>query len=213
MAGNIQVQEYALACEQPHFGGLALFAIKRQKPNAAITSLLDLGCGACVYHSELYGLYPNAKILGIDASSRMLDEAKKYSDPTKTSLALRNLSDTPQSTEKFELIFSSLVLHQLQDPSKMWERVKQYGGAGTRFVIFDLLRAANPDSAQHAVDTLTPYPLFGATFREDFRRSLLAAFTLQEIDRQLKDAGLLSSFHVTEATPGCGVVCVEGVLS
>lgn len=207
------MQEYALACEQPHFGGPALFAIKRQKPNSAIASLVDLGCGACVYHSELYDLYPNAKILGIDASSRMLDEAKKYIDPAKTSLVLRNLSDAPHPTEKFDLIFSSLVLHQLQDPSKMWERVKQYGKAGTRFVVFDLLRPANPDSAQHAVDTLTPSPQFGDTFREDFRRSLLAAFTQQEIARQLEDAGLLSSFYINEAAPGCNVVCVEGVLS
>jgi SAM-dependent methyltransferase len=204
MLSETQVTQYAEACAFPgQFGGLAVYAIKRLDTDETVRSILDLGCGPCVYHPALYNVYPNALISAYDASPQMIAQASEYVNPEKTTLNLFNISDAEQSTSKFDLVFSSLVLHQLSNPLQLWEAVKHFGNPGSKFVVFDLLRIEGDDNAKQAVDNFIPVDMFGATFREDFKRSLLAAFTVDEITNQLEEAGLIATLHRIKAIELC----------
>jgi len=212
MISEEQVSQYAKACAY-FSGGLALFAVERLGIDTTIRSVADLGCGPCVYHVKLYTAFPNAAITAYDGSPQMLAEADKYIDPKKTTLKLLNFSDVNQSEARFDFVLASLVLHQLGDPLQLWAAIKHFGCTGAKFVVFDLVRVDDNESACHLVDALTPSNVFGDVFREDFKNSLRAAFTINEIKKQIDESGLTANVHRMEIAPGFVAVCVEGILS
>jgi SAM-dependent methyltransferase len=214
MVDDVQVQEYTEACSYPSlFGGLALYAIKRMNGDETARTVADLGCGPCLYHQDFYALFPNATVSAYDASQAMLEEAAKNINSDKTKLIAFNINDVAQSEDRFDVIFSSLVLHQLHDPGRLWAAVKNLGAPGTKFVVFDLLHIDDDAKAEAAIDALIPKGLFGSVFRQDFRRSLRAAFSIEEIYGQIGAAGLSATVHTIELSAGCAAVCVEGTLS
>jgi ubiquinone/menaquinone biosynthesis C-methylase UbiE len=210
MVGDAQVAQYAEACAHPAlYGGLAIHAIRRLDVDESITSIADIGCGPCVYHSELYTAFPSAMITAYDASPKMLDKAAEYIDPKRTTLCQSSIHAISESAVKFDFVFSSLVLHQLADPLQLWAAVKLLGRSGAGFAIFDLLRVEG-EAADEAVDAFTPGGIFGETFCGDFKNSLRAAFTLDEIAQQLQQAGIVAATQQIDIAHGVALICITG---
>lgn len=108
------------------------------------------------------------------------------------------------------MVISSLCLHQLPDANALWETVKHVGKPGASFAVFDLIRVDDDASAWCVVNSFTPYGQ--EVFKQDFKNSLRAAYTAEEVNSQLAAAGLTGSIKVFEVHPGCSVFCVIGQL-
>lgn len=151
-------------------------------------SMADLGCGPCGYHQQIYTEYPSAQITAYEASDLMLEKAATHVNPNKTTLVKSFLPDTNLPTQAFDLVISSLFLHQLPDAAVNWNAIKQLGKPGASFIVFDLIRVEDETTCWDIVNGFTPDA--PQAFKQDFFNSLRASFTVPEIEQQLTTAGL-----------------------
>jgi len=76
-------------------------------------SILDLGCGDGALTAQLSELVPNGSVLGIDASTGMLEVAEQHERPN---LEFRRLDiNEMKFRDEFDLIFSNAALHWVKD--------------------------------------------------------------------------------------------------
>jgi SAM-dependent methyltransferase len=92
-------------------------------------------------------------------------------------------------------VLSNSLLHHLHDPQVLWRSVSQLAVPGACVYIKDLRR---PSSAQAALELqrlhLADAP---AVLQNDYIASLHAAFTPEEVELQLQEAGLADQLQVT----------------
>ena len=75
--------------------------------------ILDLGCGDGVLTAELNKLVPDGFVLGIDASTSMIDTARK-SGAKNLSFRVQDINNLDFENE-FDLVFSNATLHWVKD--------------------------------------------------------------------------------------------------
>ncbi len=80
-------------------------------------NILDLGCGTGTVAIIVSELYPNAKIIGIDASPQMIAIAEKkiYMSESNIDFIIALAEKLPFNDHKFDLIYSFEVFHHLPD--------------------------------------------------------------------------------------------------
>ena len=98
------------------------------------------------------------------------------------------LGKDPLPRADYDLIVSNSLLHHLHHPESLWHSLPAMAGPGTPVAIADLRRPASRDEARalllrHMADA-------PAVLQRDFHASLLAAFTVDEVQQQLQTAGL-----------------------
>jgi SAM-dependent methyltransferase len=163
-------------------------------PDRSTGDVLDLGCGPAGIPIRLASARPALRITGLDASGPMLAEARAAVEGTglrgTIALVRARLPDLPFPLHRFEAVISNSLLHHLPDPSVLWRAAVAAARRGAALLVMDLLRPESRDAARDLVDR------YAATetelLRRDFYRSLLAAFTLDEVADQLAHAGLAS---------------------
>ncbi len=110
--------------------------------------ILDLGTGTGETARLLLDLHPRAKLVGIDVSAAMLDEARRALPADRTDLHVGRLEDTlPQGP--FDLVVSALAVHHLEAHGKrdLFRRVAHALRPGGRFVLGDVVVPERPDDA------------------------------------------------------------------
>ena len=117
----------------------------------------------------------------------MLEKAKSKITANVT-LENRNIPDLT-ITQKYDGIISSMLLHQLAEPSVLWDTVKQVGKEGTKVLIMDMVRVEDLNTRLNILNTYSPEDKF-QQFRTDFNNSMQAAFTVSEVEQQLQEADL-----------------------
>lgn len=100
---------------EPMNRGLRLIGIGMFRPRKGMT-ILDVGCGTGV-HLELYRRY-ECGLFGVDASESMLEVAKKRLGKG-ADLRLANACEMPFSDGSFDLVISMLVLHEMDQESRL----------------------------------------------------------------------------------------------
>ncbi len=196
MEDESQVKAYAEAdFEVPHNDFIQQLKTFIDNPEFSGTAL-DLGCGPGDISSRFANAFPLSKVHALDGSESMLAYAKSALPPDladRISFIKGLLPDVILPQPGYEIIFSNSLLHHLPDPQVLWQTIKKYSRPGTRIIIMDLLRPANVKSAQMMVDN------YAATepeiLQRDFYHSLLAAFSLKEINAQLALADLSVNLH------------------
>jgi 2-polyprenyl-3-methyl-5-hydroxy-6-metoxy-1,4-benzoquinol methylase len=186
-----QVNAYAEAdFEKPHSEFIQRLKAFVNEPKFS-GKALDLGCGPGDISRRLAKAFPLCKIDAIDGSKAMIDYAVNASSPefkSRLNFIHGKLPDTELSVEHYDIILSNSVLHHLPDPQILWQVVKKYSKPGTRIVIMDLLRPGSVSMARTLVE------MYAITepkiLQQDFYNSLLAAFTLKEINAQIAQAGV-----------------------
>ena len=153
---------------------------------------LDLGCGPGDITVRFARAFPGSRIDAVDGSLPMLEQARRQL-PEELQRQIvyvhGKLPDVHLPRQEYDIIFSNSLLHHLPDPSVLWKTLLKYAKPGARIALMDLLR---PDSEQQAGTLLTLYAANETKIlQRDFYNSLLAAFTVEEIERQLADAGLI----------------------
>ncbi|MDA0716684.1 MAG: class I SAM-dependent methyltransferase [Cyanobacteria bacterium] len=169
-----------------------------EDPGAA---LLDLGCGTGNISLLLANRWPNAKVLGLDGAPRMLAVARQravdQADLCKRlrfEQALLPLAAAGDLEACFSAVVCNSLLHHLHEPAVLWQTVAQLGGPGAFVYVQDLRR---PDNAE-AVEALVAAEMASApeVLRGDYRASLYAAFTPEEVEQQLEQARLNTQLQV-----------------
>lgn len=152
---------------------------------------LDLGAGPGDIAIRAALARPDWKITALDLSDVMIVEARRAIDGAGLGanvFALKADScDTRLPERSFDVIFSNSLLHHVADAARMWREVKRLAAPGATIFVRDLFRPPSEARAKELVELHAD----GHTEvqRELFFRSLLAAYTPDEIRAQLNDAG------------------------
>lgn len=152
---------------------------------------LDLGCGPGNISRRFAKTFPMATIYAVDGSQAMLDYAVDSIQPdmqSRLNFIHGKIPEVVLPESGYDLIFSNSLLHHLPDPQVLWQTVKRSSYPKTKIIVMDLLRPETIEIATMLVET------YAATepeiLKRDFYYSLLAAFTIEEINAQLSEAGL-----------------------
>ena len=185
-----QAQAYADAdFSQPHDHFVRLF--RKTFPNFDDRNSfgLDLGCGPCDVTLRWARDWPHLRIHAVDGASAMLTQGRK-----KLAVALEvgnrirlihyQLSQLTLPHQNYTAIISNSLLHHLHDPNTLWQTVKRYADPETLIFIMDLMRPVDRSQAQNLVRTYAENE--PKILKTDFFNSLLAAFSIQEVEAQLQ---------------------------
>ncbi|MCT0216121.1 methyltransferase domain-containing protein [Synechococcus sp. CS-1330] len=167
------------------------------------TALLDLGCGPGNISLLLAARWPAAKVLGIDGAPRMLAVARErlaealpeLAERLSFEQALLPLAAAGELEVHFSAVVCNSLLHHLHDPAVLWQTVAQLGAPGAFVYVQDLRRPASAEAVEALVATeMSSAP---EVLRRDYRASLHAAFSPEEVQKQLEQAGLAAQLQVT----------------
>lgn len=157
---------------------------------------VDLGCGPGNISERLMRKWPSASVIGIDGAEAMLTVA---CDRQRQAVDLQNLeykciplgdiaAGKLSLPRQADLIVSNSLLHHLHNPQLLWQSLKLLCRPHAFVFHRDLRR---PASEQHVQDLQLRYLYKAPTIlKRDFLASLHAAFTVEEVSKQLVQAGL-----------------------
>ena len=105
-------------------------------PQKEQLSILDMGCAYGFVTKDRFAKIPNAKVIGVDRSEILIDYAKENSMFNGASYYVLDLEDEEvidnlyeimqkENIEKFDIIFASLVIHHLKNPSKLLRNIRK----------------------------------------------------------------------------------------
>ena len=156
-------------------------------------AFLDLGCGPADITIRLAKAYPNNLFCGVDGSAAMLKYAHEALSRNgdlmnRIKLVEGYIPGAPIPQQPYGAIISNSLLHHLPNPQALWQTIKQYAQPGTLIFVGDLFRPVSQDEAHRIVETYSPNE--PEVLKKDFYNSLLAAFTPDEVEDQLRQAGI-----------------------
>ena len=115
-------------------------------------------------------------------------ETREQGLEQRVELRFGYLPDTDLPIHRFHTLISNSLLHHLKDPAVLWESIKKLGAPQAVVFVMDLLR---PASRQQAEQLVSEYAAAEPeVLQTDFFNSLLAAYRIPEIRRQLQQHGL-----------------------
>lgn len=192
-----QAKAYAEAdFSQPHENFVDLFKeyFSRQSNGQALKgNVLDLGCGPGDVTIRFAKRFPDCSILAVDGANAMLELGKKAVEAEglsdRISFQKLYLPDERIDAQDFQAIISNSLLHHLNDPQSLWQTVKSNAQEGTFLFVMDLMRPRNERGAKELMqEYASDEP---EILQKDFYNSLLAAYTIAEVEEQLERERLL----------------------
>ena len=193
---NEQKQAIAYAnadFEEPHnnFIDLLKLSLGNNFEKRSNTIGIDLGTGAADIAIKLALKFPSIKIDAVDGSIAMLDEAKKaisrFGLSDRIYLINSPIQEISLAKKDYSIIFSNSLLHHLHDPFVLWKLIKNAKG-NPKVFIMDLIRPKNSKQVEELTNQYAENE--PEILRRDFKNSLKAAFTIDEVKLQLYDAEL-----------------------
>tara|TARA_Y100001968_G_scaffold286784_1_gene287746 strand:- start:237 stop:920 length:684 start_codon:yes stop_codon:yes gene_type:complete len=167
--------------------------------------ILDIACGPGNISERISKNWPFVKVVGIDGSKEMLNQAEKklcesFSENLSYELIEINsiANDEKYFPLKADVLVSNSALHHFHNPCKFWNALKKLGKKKCIHIHRDLIRPNSIEKAHEIKEKyLTNSP---EILKKDFYASLHASFTVEEVNQQLVNAGLsqLEVFQVDE---------------
>jgi trans-aconitate methyltransferase len=177
--------------EAPHSQFIALLT-ERMPDWPASGRGVDLGCGPGDITLRFARRFPQWSMLGLDGAETMLELARSNAraaglDSRVTWQRMRlPVQEFPGAP--FDGAISNSLLHHLHEPAVLWSSLRQALPAGAAIFVMDLMRPAGAQEAAALVQTYAGDE--PELLRRDFYNSLLAAFTPDEVEGQLRAGGL-----------------------
>ena len=192
MSDKEQAAAYANAnFEEPHNHFVELLSLSMGENFPEFGNVIDLGTGAADIAIRFASNYPCFEVDAIDGSCAMIAEGKKALDKVRLNdrinLIHSSIQDITLAEKEYAIVFSNSLLHHLHDPMVLWKLIKNAKGDPLVFIM-DLMRPKNIqkiDELVHKYAGNEPEIL-----QKDFKNSLKAAFTPEEVVLQLQDIGL-----------------------
>jgi 2-polyprenyl-3-methyl-5-hydroxy-6-metoxy-1,4-benzoquinol methylase len=153
--------------------------------------ILDLGCGPGDIPVRFARTLPSCRITAVDASEPMIglaDVAVKQAGLADRITFRCERFQAVSLVEPADAAVSNSLLHHVPNPLQFWYRLRQLVKPGSPVLVMDLLRPDSPEEAQAIVDCYAAKE--PEILRRDFYRSLLAAFTEDEVAAQLAELNL-----------------------
>lgn len=183
---------YALAdFEVPHSRFIEHF--RRVFPGETVEGVvLDLGCGSGDVTMRFAYAFPECRIHALDGAESMLMFARQRVDfemlHERVRLFKRSLPTQGLPKAQYDVVLSHGLLHHLADPQVLWQSIRQFTRPGGAVFVMDYRRAASQEAAAQMVrDVAGNEP---RVLQQALCGALLAAFTPEEVRRQLDEAGL-----------------------
>lgn len=203
MTDDVQAQAYAEAdFEDPHRRFIEQF-IKQFGAEDNKGYVLDLGCGPGDISFRFAKTFPKCTVHGVDGSEAMLRYgheilSKKYDIQERVKLIHGLLPGATLPRDQYDIIISNSILHHLKNPQDLWTTIKSYADRSTPIFIMDLIRPANEQIARNLVEKYAREESW--ILKLDYFNSFLAAYEIDEIKDQLKEANLdfLSVYQATD---------------
>ncbi len=162
--------------------------------------MLDIGTGPAQIPRLLCERVPGARVVAIDLSRSMLEEARRElggsEAASRVELRVADAKALEFPDADFDAVFSNTILHHIPDPLPFLAEAARVLRPGGLLLIRDLFRPDTPERvdelvALHAADA-TPVQ------RELFRASLCAALTPEELREVADRAGLADADVVVD---------------
>jgi len=191
---NQAEQAYAYAnadFTEPHNTFVSIFKNKLIL-NPKHEKVLDLGCGPCDITIRMAKQFPNFSFTAIDGATEMLKlgELSIEKNKLKNKIQLINayipiekIKLSSQLNHNFDIIISNSLLHHLKNPMDLWMSIRNYASPNANILIMDLLRPKNKSEAERLVDQYSEHE--PEILKKDFYNSLLAAYSVAEVQQQL----------------------------
>ena len=151
--------------------------------------IVDLGCGPGNITIRLAEFLPNAQVIGIDGSEPMLAVAKQRSIRTSNNLKFIRLQLHDIEVELkdlADLVVSNSLLHHLKKPDLLWSVTQSIAKPGCRVLHRDLRRPTSLAEVHRLQQQ--HLPIAPSVLIQDFTASLVAAYTTDEVNQQLRRA-------------------------
>jgi ubiquinone/menaquinone biosynthesis C-methylase UbiE len=157
-------------------------------------NVVDLGTGPGSIPILIAKAKPTWQITAVDNADAMLAIARTDVDAAKlgdrVKLHQADVKTSGLSAHSFDLVICSSVLHHMPEPLPLWREMKRLVKPSGQIFVRDLRRPASIHDVQQIV-----YSYAGdepEVLQQAYHRSLLAAFTVDEVRQQLKATGLAS---------------------
>lgn len=154
--------------------------------------VLDAGTGTARIPILIAQHKPGWQIIGIDLSENMLkigeSNIKAAAVSNQVELALVDAKKLPYIDGQFDLVISNSIVHHLGDPLPFLCEVKRVLKPGGGIFLRDLQRPKNEADRDRLVEEYAGD--CNQHQKQLFRDSLQAAFTLEEVQEMLNQAGL-----------------------
>lgn len=155
--------------------------------------VLDLGCGPGNISFRFARAFQECIVHAIDGSKEMIRIALNLlssSPELKSRLFFigEALPEIDPPVDYYDVIISNSLLHHLHESMVLWNTVKRFSKKGTIVFIRDLKRPSSREEAMRIVETYSGNE--PEILKRDFYNSLLAAFTVKEVEEQLRNSGL-----------------------
>lgn len=173
--------------------------------------VLDIGCGPARLDIMLCNEFPGITVHAIDGSRAMLDIAQNNiaEHDLQSRIHIENL-ELKNIHGQFDAVVSSDTLHHMHDPLIFWKTIQRVSKPTTQVFVIDLLRPDNMDQVNRILKVLAKTN--DQIYIDDFRNSLCAAFSLEEIKRQLDAVGF-TDFKVDVVGDVCKTVYIHGTMT
>ena len=153
---------------------------------------LDLGTGPADVPLRLWRRRAGWTIVAADVSRAMLDLARPVLDAGGATrnvwLLQQDAKTSPLKSGAFDIVFSNSILHHVSDTARFWTEAARVARPGSLFFVRDLARPASESAAAAVVARYAGAE--SALLREEFYRSLLSAYTVEEVRAQLAVCGI-----------------------
>jgi ubiquinone/menaquinone biosynthesis C-methylase UbiE len=153
---------------------------------------IDLGCGPGDVAIRLARAAPRMTVTAVDGSAPMIALARQAvlhaGLSTRITVELARMPGLPLRDRSFDLVLSKDLLHHLPDPAVLWREVTRLGRPGALVTVMDLVRPDTGTEARRIVAAVSGGE--DPILQEDFFNSLLAAFTVNEVQEQVAAARL-----------------------
>ena len=157
-----------------------------------LQKVIDIGCGPAGVLINLARAKPDIRITGIDGSGPMIKLAQQAVQreglEQQISPTQGYVPGLPLEEHSYDAVISKDFLHHLPDPSALWNEAKRLGRPGAAIYVMDLYRPPTPDDARRIVEDVSGNE--DPILKRDFFNSLCAAFSVEEVEEQLKRADL-----------------------
>ena len=189
----MDTQEEAIAYDAMDFIEVNTAFAKRAIELGSLSGLmLDTGTGTARIPIFICQERPQWQIIGIDLAESMLQVGRKNVEQAglqqQITLESVDAKQLPYPDAHFDMVISNSLIHHLPDPLPFLKELKRVLKPNEGILIRDLIRPMNEDTMNGLVDSI------GTEYDEHqkmlFRDSLHAAFTLDEVNQLVLDAGL-----------------------
>ncbi len=186
-----QAAAYAGADFEASHGAIVHALVGRLPDFPTAGHVLDIGCGPGDISIRVARYFPGVQVDGIDGAQEMLAPGRERIEREglgeRIGLYRVTLPGEAPPREAYDAVVSNSLLHHLHDPMVLWRVIAATARVGAPVFIADLARPEDEAAVDALVAGMADEP---AVLQRDFRASLHAAFTVEEVRGQLRAAGL-----------------------